>query len=130
MQIKRINLFSGIFLVILFSHCALEKPKEDAQVWNKVGIDFKSIDEQGLTGPEGGKVSVSYEFCIPRDERLWKRVTGIDRTAERSASPGRIRCTDEQWLVTGNTHQANYKRVLYELAALPEVVRIQQAFFE
>lgn len=108
----------------------MEKPKEDAQVWKKVGIDFKSIDDQGLMGPEGGKVAVSYEFCIPKDEKLWKKVSGIDRTAERSDAPGRIQCSDGQWLIVGNTHQGNYKRVLYELAALPEVVRIQQAFFE
>ncbi|MFZ4635206.1 MAG: hypothetical protein ACOYNO_13460 [Saprospiraceae bacterium] len=105
-------------------------PTEYSSVWSKIKLDFRSIDEDGLTGQPNGKVAVDYEYCIPQDEKLWKKVQKIDRTAQKSNSRGRIGCTPEQWLVIGTTHQDNYKRVLYDLASLPEVVRIQQAFYE
>jgi len=123
--------FFGLFALIFFENCMSRTlPTEEASVWSKIRLDFKHIDENGLTGPDDGKVAVDYEFCIPRDEKLWKKVQKIDRTAQKSTSRGRIGCTSEQWLVIGTTHQENYKRVLYDLASLPEIVRIEQAFYE
>ena len=69
-------------------------------------------------------------FAYPNRERLWKKVKKIDTTAEKSESKGRIGCSDAQWLVIGHTHQERYKKVLYDLATMPEIERIEQAFFE
>jgi hypothetical protein len=121
----------ALLTLFFFENCMNHKlPTEDSSVWSKIKLDFRSIDEDGLTGKPNGKVAVDYEYCIPQDEKLWKKVQKIDRTAQKSNSRGRIGCTPEQWLVTGTTHQDNYKRVLYDLASLPEVVRIEQAFYE
>ncbi len=32
----------------------------------KVELDLARLDADGLRGPPDGKVSVSYEFCIPK----------------------------------------------------------------
>ncbi len=123
-----------VFFFLLFTlqltACMNRNLPEDPSVWNKIKLDFKNIDEDGLTGPANGKVAVHYEFCIPKEEKLWKKVQKIDSSAQKSDSRGRVGCTPEQWLVIGSTHQKNWKRVLYDLASIPEVQRIQQTFFE
>jgi hypothetical protein len=74
---------------------------------------------------------VNYECCIPRQEKYWKEVRRIDHTAQRQiGAPGRIGCSKEQWLVTGSTHQKNYQRVLFELASLEYIKRIQEVHWE
>jgi hypothetical protein len=130
---KRISsIMAPLTLVVLIAQwsCSNKSQADDPDVWKKVHLNFKDIDNDGLTGPKNGKVSVSYEFCIPKEERVWKKVKKIDATAEKSGSKGRIGCSDAQWLVIGNTHQERYKKVLYDLASLPQVERIEQAFFE
>ncbi|MDX2133219.1 MAG: hypothetical protein SFV52_00430 [Saprospiraceae bacterium] len=122
--------FFVLLLNLQLTACMNRNLPEDPSVWNKIKLDFKNIDENGLTGPANGKVAVHYEFCISKDEKLWKRVQKIDSSAQKSDSRGRVGCTPEQWLVIGSTHQKNWKRVLYDLAAMPEVARIQQTFFE
>lgn len=105
--------------------------KENPGVWQKIKLDFKHLDAEGLRGNQGNKVAVNYEFCIPDDLKKWKQVHRIDPGATRQiGSKGRIGCTDRQWLVIGSTHQKNYQRVLYELASLPYVERIEQTFWE
>jgi hypothetical protein len=72
-----------------------------------------------------------YEFCIPADPGLEAQVRQIDQTIQIfKTSPGRIGCTEEEYLCIGNTHQPNFKTVLLNLAKLPQVKRIDQAFFE
>lgn len=122
--------FFFLLFTLQLTACMKRNLPEDPSVWNKIKLDFKNIDEDGLTGPANGKVAVHYEFCIPKDEKLWKKVQKTDSSAEKSDSRGRVGCTPEQWLVIGSTHQKNWKRVLYDLAAIPEVQRIQQTFFE
>lgn len=115
----------------LFSACSEKAKPEDPTVWQKVNIDFKQLDENGLSGPAGGKTAVNYEFCIPALEKNWTEVHKIDKTARlQKGSRGRIGCAPDKWLVIGSTHQANYRRVLYELAALPYIPKIQETFFE
>ncbi|NJL46105.1 MAG: hypothetical protein HC922_11165 [Leptolyngbyaceae cyanobacterium SM2_3_12] len=45
-------------------------------------------------------------------------------------SPGRIGCTEAQTLAIGNTHQANARLMLMELANLDYVERIQRVDWE
>jgi hypothetical protein len=124
--------FFFLFAASLFVACTRKNsPPEDPAVWNKVKIDFSKIDEKGLAGPPNGKVAVNYEFCIPAEEKFWSEVKNIDKTAQAmKGSKGRIGCDKSQWLVVGSTHQENYKRVIYELAALTYVQKIQETFFE
>lgn len=106
------------------------KPPEDAAVWQKIHLNFKKLDADGLAGPPDGKVAVNYEFCIPAEQKYWQTVQKTDPTAAKSNSKGRVGCRNNQWLVVGSTHQARYQRVLYELAALPYVERIEETFWE
>jgi len=126
-------LLTAFFLSAVFGSAACHrpvKPTEDAAAWQKIHLDFKKLDADGLAGPASGKVAVNYEFCIPREEKYWRQVQKIDTTAQKSGSKGRIGCRQDQWLVIGATHQARYQRVLYELAALPYVERIEETFWE
>lgn len=121
---KRPVLF--VFLLILIG-CKTEKPPESPDAWKKIRIDFKSLDDAGLSA---GKVAMNYEFCIPKDEKSWKKVKKIDPTLQKNKGKGRVACKDSEQLVIGSTHQKNYRRVLYELATLPFVTRIEPTFWE
>lgn len=104
---------------------------ENPAVWQKVRFQFDQLDREGLTGPPGGKVALNYEFCIPADTKSWRMVQRIDTTARQyEGSRGRIGCQKGQLLVIGSTHQPNYKRVLYQLAQLPFVERMEPTFWE
>ena len=123
----------GLFLLILLAGSACHrraKPTEDPTVWKKVHLNFKQLDAEGLSGPPNGKVAVNYEFCIPALEKNWREVQKIDRTAGKQSAKGRIGCRSDQWLVIGSSQQPRYQRVLYELAALPYVERIEETFWE
>ncbi len=118
------------FLLSLLACQRSVPPAEDATVWKKVLLNFKQLDADGLSGPPNGKVAVNYEFCIPAQEKNWQEVQKIDRTARKQGGKGRIGCRDNQWLVIGSTHQPRYQRVLYELASLPYVERVEETFWE
>lgn len=113
------------------THRSQPAPADDPAVWSKIKIDFKNLDAEGLSGLASGKVAVHYEFCIPADEKHWKTVQAIDPTAQKHpGSSGRAGCGGSTWLVIGSTHQKNYRRVLYDLAALTFVARIEETFWE
>ncbi len=116
-------------MTVLFA-CTPQKPPENPDAWKKIKLDFKQLDADGLTGPPKGKVAVNYEFCIPAEEKYWRQVHKIDPTVQKNAGKGRVGCKDAQWLVIGNTHQKNYQRVLFRLASLPYVERIEPVFWE
>jgi hypothetical protein len=97
----------------------------------KITFDVSGIDSEGLQGPPGGQVAVSYEFCIPDSPQASAEVQRVDPTARCTAgSRGRIGCTPEQALCIGSTHQANWADVLNALAALPFIERIDRSYFE
>lgn len=97
----------------------------------KVGLDLGDVNAEGLRGPPDGLRAVHYEFCIPADDNLLRKVRAIDPTSEAmKGSRGRIGCTKEQVLVLGNTHQRGFRQVLNRLAGLPYVQRIEENFFE
>ncbi len=117
-------------IMYVFCACGAQKPPENPDVWKKIKLDFRQLDENGLAGAANGKVAMNYEFCIPAEEKLWRKVKKIDRSAQRNGGKGRVACKDSQWLIVGATNQKNYQRVLFELASLPFVERIEQAFWE
>jgi len=97
----------------------------------KITFDLTELDEDGLRGPPTGKVSVSYEFCIPDTPECRRQVKTIDPSVRfSSGSRGRIGCTKSQCLCIGGTHQPHFRTVLQQLAALPYIERIDQCFFE
>ena len=98
---------------------------------NKLEFDPSKLDEHGLLGPEGGKVALSYEFCVPKDQKLVDQVRAIDATvAIQASSPGRIGCEPTEVLCVGSTYQEGFLDVLAALCDLEYVARIERAVFE
>ena len=98
---------------------------------DKIALDLSTLDERGLRGPPSGLRSISYEFCIPANERYATEVQRIDPTLElMRGSRGRIGCTKNQYLCVGQTRQRGYRQVLEELAALDYTSRIVESTFE
>jgi hypothetical protein len=115
------------------SSCWAEGPKNQPLVnpLSKITFNLEQLNEHGLYGPPDGLRALHYEFCIPGDPVTATQVRQIDPTIEiYPISPGRIGCTEGVYLCLGNTHQPNFKAVLFKLAQLPYVKRIDQAFFE
>ena len=97
----------------------------------KITFDINNINEQGLSGPPGGLVSIDYEFCIPANKSYVEEVKKIDATVMvYESSSGRIGCSQDEYLCVGNTHQRNFKVVLYKLAGLSYVNRIDRCYWE
>ena len=97
----------------------------------KINFATSAINSEGLQGPSGGQVSVSYEFCIPGTPQAIAEVQRIDPMAQcTKGSRGRIGCAPSQALCIGNTHQADWAKVLNDLAALPTIERIDRSYFE
>jgi heat shock protein HslJ len=99
--------------------------------WPKVGFDLSRLDAQGLYGPPDGLRALDYEFCIPATQAHMDKVRAIDPDIRiHRTSPGRIACTDHEYLCLGNTHEQAYREILRQLALLPYVTRIVQSHFE
>lgn len=121
-------MFSSALLALMACHTSKVQPTPEQL--QKIRFNLSELDEEGLLGPEGGKVALDYEFCIPRREEYRKEVENIDPSLKVQEAPGRIGCGREEYLCLGNTHQENFKEILYRLAQLEYVDRIEQAFFE
>jgi len=117
--------------LFLLTSCAEAERIAGQSVWRKVEIDLAQLDARGLRGPADGKVSVSYEFCIPDTPECRTRVKSIDRTVQfMPGSRGRIGAREKECLCIGSTYQEDYKKVLQALAELPYVERIIECHFE
>ncbi len=110
--------------------CVAGQKRVDAINRQKIVLDLNQMDDDGLFGPENGKVSKHYEFCIPAEEKYWKVVHQIDPTSGKMPSKGRIGCSDGTWLILGNTHQKGAREVLYQLASQPFIDRIEETVWE
>ena len=118
----------GLLLGIV--SCTTAPPRAAAS-WQKIVLDLQSLDHDGLRGPAGGKVAVSYEFAIPNTVECKAQVKTIDPTVEfMPGSQGRIQAPKTGCLCIGTTHQPNYRDVLRRLAELPYVDRIIECHFE
>jgi hypothetical protein len=96
-----------------------------------IAFDLNRLDENGLQGPSEGLRALHYEFCIPASQECVDEVTRIDTTlVVMKEAKGRIRCSGDEYLCLGNTHQKAYADVLVRLAQLPYVQRIEESFFE
>ncbi len=121
--------FTALIPLLLIS-CHSSRPQPTESERQKIPFVLSQLDEDGLYGPEGGKVALDYEFCIPKEEKYLQEARKIDPSLKVQSSRGRIGCGKDQYLCLGNTHQKNYRDILYGLARLPYVERIEQAFFE
>jgi hypothetical protein len=98
---------------------------------HKITFDLSVLNRAGLYGPPSGLRALHYEFCIPANPDYEARVKAIDPTIViNHKSRGRIGCSAHEYLCLGSTHQPEFRRVLSQLARLPYVKRIDQAFFE
>jgi hypothetical protein len=98
---------------------------------DKIALDLSTLDDRGLRGPPNGLRAMSYEFCIPANERYATEVGRIDPTVElMRGSRGRIGCTKNQYLCVGQTGQPGYRHVLERLAGLDYTSRIVESTFE
>lgn len=97
----------------------------------KIQLDLQSLGQDGLRGPAGGKVAVSYEFAIPDTDACKAEVKSIDPTVQfMPGSAGRVQAQKTGCLCIGSTHQDGYRKVLQKLADLPYVDRIVECRFE
>jgi len=123
-----LTLFLSLYL--LSPACRAEEPHQ-VDPMSKITFTLDQLDQDGLSGPPGGKRALHYEFCIPGDPVHVAQVRHIDPTIEMFPnSRGRIGCGPGKYLCIGSTHQPCFKTVLVKLASLPYVKRIDQAFFE
>ena len=97
----------------------------------KLAFDLDALDEDGLGGPPDGEAAVSYELCVPRDQKLVDEVRSIDPSiAIHADSRGRIGCSPMEVLCLGSTRQRSFREILERLCALPYVRRIERTWFE
>ena len=121
--------YSFLLLLPIFS-CHTPQLQPSPEELQKIRFDLSKLDKDGLLGPPDGKVALDYEFCIPRKEQYRKEVESIDPSLKIQTVKGRIGCGRDQYLCLGYTHQEHYREVLYRLAGLGYVERIERAFFE
>jgi len=98
---------------------------------SKLRFDLDRLDANGLQGPPDGLRALHYEYCIPNQPGAIREVTAIDPMLQiQRGSPGRVGCGEDELLCLGHTHQPGHGAVLEQLAALPFVAEIHEAFFE
>jgi hypothetical protein len=136
---ERVNMLkkSAIFLLSVFLSVSLVSPAcraaERPQIdpLSKITFSLNRLNQEGLYGPPDGLRALHYEFCIPGDAAHAAQVRKIDPTIQISKkSRGRVGCAAGEYLCIGSTHQPGFKTVLFRLASLPFVKRIDQALFE
>ena len=97
----------------------------------KIKFRLDSVRADGLRCLPNGLVAVSYEFCVPADDRAYREVRQIDPSLRiYFGSPGRIGCATNQALCIGETHQPRWRDVLRGLASLTYIAEIRENFFE
>jgi hypothetical protein len=129
---KTVSFLFCLFLsVCLVLTCCLAEERPQIDPIGKITFRLDQLNQDGLYGPPDGLRALHYEFCIPGDGAHEAQVRDIDPTIQVfPKSRGRIGCTAGEYLCVGSTHQPNFKTVLFKLASLPYIKRINQAFFE
>ena len=98
---------------------------------DKIEFDITKLNQQGLYGPADGLRSLSYEFCIPAEEHFVSTILIIDPEIKiYPQSPGRIGCTQAEYLCMGDTYNKPYQKNFNDLAKLSFIKRIIQSVFE
>ena len=105
--------------------------EESAAALAKIKFNIDDIRSDGLRGPDDGLVSVSYEFCVPNDEKTLAEVRRIAPGVQiHAGSKGRIGCGEDQALCVGTTAGPDWRRELLAIAELGYVVEIAECHFE
>ena len=103
------------------------KQKPSQQVLQKIEFDHQSIDSKGMH--QG--VIVDYEFCIPRNQEQVDEIKSIvPEILISQTSPGRIRCSREEFLCIVSASDNTWKEKLYRIASLDYVRRIIRTYYE
>lgn len=99
---------------------------------SKITFNIDDFTDGGLReGPKGEFNAISYEFCIPADEKIFKEVLKIDTTVMvMKGSKGRSGCSDKEWLCIGSSGQPGFKNVILKLAELSCIRKISETFWE
>jgi len=116
---------------MLFSACSKKRAfNVDNIMESKIKFDLSQLDKDGLSGPDDGKRSISYEFCIPDNKINRDKVKKIDISIQFTKAMGRSMCGKNQILCMGNTHQPNSVKVLERLSKLTYIEKITETYFE
>ena len=118
-------------LVVVGHSCRTAPDRAAPELLSKVTFDLLQFSPDGLRGPEDGRRSLSYEFCIPNTPQHKAEVSAIDPSIQfMCGSAGRIGCAKDQCLCLGSTHQDGFMDVLRSLTELSYISRIDECFFE
>lgn len=108
-----------------------KKRTEEQVALAKIKFNLDEIRADGLRGPDDGLVTVSYEFCVPKDEATFAELRKIaPDVAIQAGSKGRIGCGEDQALCIGSTSGENWREVLIGIAKLGYVAEIRECYFE
>ncbi len=129
-MILRVTL--AILTTTAITSCApLQRGQSQQSEVSKIKFQLDDIHSDGLRGPPDGLRSVAYEFCVPKDERVYQEVKRIDPSVEvHSNSRGRIGCGPHRALCIGQTHQPRWREVLDRLSSLAYVAEIRESIYE
>ncbi|MCP3931704.1 MAG: hypothetical protein GY705_21695 [Bacteroidetes bacterium] len=120
-----------IFILILTQCATASPPHKNTDLTAKITFNIDVLNEEGLQGSPDGLRSLDYEFCIPANEAYEKEVKQIDPSVKiQRQSKGRINCSEAEYLCIGTTYQKKYKKVLFQLASLEYVKKIDECFYE
>ena len=72
MKIKINQQFLSILLIIILTNCSLNMNMQAKPA--KIIFNISDINAQGLRGNETSMRSVSYEFCIPTDKDIARKI--------------------------------------------------------
>ncbi|MBK9397333.1 MAG: hypothetical protein IPN55_08910 [Saprospiraceae bacterium] len=122
---------SILVFLMLFAACSKKRAfNVDNIMESKIKFDLTQLDKDGLSGPDDGKRSISYEFCIPDNKINRDKVKKIDISIQFTKAMGRSMCGKNQILCLGNTHQPNAVKVLERLSKLTYIEKITETYFE
>jgi hypothetical protein len=132
---QRLSVVLGLLVVMVFGFGQIQvhagKVETQVDPRSKISFNLGQLNDLGLYGPPNGLLALDYEFCIPADPAFEVQVKAIDPTIVIfTGSKGRVGCVPGEKLCIGNTHQPEFKTVLFKLAGLPYVKKINQCFYE
>lgn len=125
----------SLFLLILASIFLLGNTREELlnhdiesnSALEKITFDISTTSGEELRNPPDRLRAVSYEFCIPKEDKFVTEVKAIDSSVMfYGSSRGRIGCQENQYLCIGTIQSPQWKEILLSLARLDYVERIDR----